>query len=88
MSWHHYAACRGENPELFFPIGRSAPAVRQLQQAKAVCGQCAVQSLCLEWAMLAGIDDGVWGGLSEDERRTLKRRTARTRDRAASRSLG
>ena len=88
MSWHDYAACRGENPELFFPIGTGGPALLQLQQAKAVCGRCAVQSLCLEWAMLAGIQDGVWGGLSEDERRTLKRRTVRNRGRAPSRSLG
>ena len=88
MSWHDYAACRGENPELFFPIGTSAPAVRQLKQAKAVCGRCAVASLFLEWGMLAGIDDGVWGGLSEDERRTLTRRTVRSRGRAPSRSLG
>ncbi len=86
MSWHEYAACRGENPELFFPIGTSAPAVQQLQQAKAVCGRCGVQSLCLEWAVLAHIDDGVWGGLSEDERRSLKRRTARERGRVAHRS--
>ena len=88
MSWHDYAACRGENPELFFPIGTTGQALLQLQQAKAVCGRCAVQSLCLEWAVLAGIDDGVWGGLSEDERRTLKRRTARTGGHAPSRSLG
>ena len=88
MSWHDYAACRGENPELFFPIGTSDPAVRQLKQAKAVCAGCAVQSVCLEWAMLAGIDHGVWGGLSEDERRTLKRRTVHKRSHAPSRSLG
>lgn len=79
MSWRDYAACRGENPELFFPIGTSGPAVEQLHQAKAVCGRCAVQSVCLEWAVLAGIQDGVWGGRSEDERRTLKRRTAQQR---------
>ena len=88
MSWRDYAACRGENPELFFPIGTTSPAVQQLQLAKAVCGRCAVQSLCLEWAMLARIDHGVWGGLSEDERRTLKRRTARQRGRAPIASLG
>ena len=87
MSWHEYAACRGENPELFFPIGTSAPAVRQLKQAKAICASCAVQSVCLEWAMLAGIDHGVWGGLSEAERRTLKRRTVRNSGRAPTRSL-
>ena len=80
MSWHEYAACRGENPELFFPIGTTGPAILQLQLAKAVCGRCPVRSLCLEWAMLARIDDGVWGGLSEDERRTLRRRTARQRN--------
>ena len=87
MSWHDYAACRGENPELFFPIGTTGPALLQLQLAKAVCGRCAVQSLCLEWAMLARIDDGVWGGLSEDERRNLRRRTARQRDRVPTRSM-
>ena len=89
MSWHHYAACRGENPELFFSIGTIGPAVQQLQRAKAVCGRCAVQSLCLQWALLAGIDHGVWGGLSEDERHTLKRRAARERSgKVRTRSLG
>lgn len=86
MSWHEYAACRGENPELFFPIGTSGPAARQLQQAKAVCARCAVQSICLEWALLARIEDGVWGGLSEDERRTLRHRTARQRSSAPNHS--
>jgi WhiB family transcriptional regulator, redox-sensing transcriptional regulator len=81
MSWQHYAACRSENPELFFPIGTTGPAVQQLQQAKEVCSGCAVQSVCLEWAVLARIDHGVWGGLSEDERRSLMRRTARQRPR-------
>ena len=79
MSWYEYAACRGENPELFFPIGTSGSALRQLEQAKAVCGRCAVQSVCLEWAVLAGIDEGVWGGQSEDERRAQRHRTARQR---------
>ena len=72
MSWYEYAACRGENPELFFPIGTSGSALRQLNEAKAVCGRCAVQSVCLEWAVLAGIDEGVWGGQSEEERRAQK----------------
>ena len=79
MSWHHHASCRGMDPELFFPIGTTGPAVVQLEEAKRVCAGCPVQSLCLEWAMLARIDYGVWGGLSEDERRTLKRRISRQR---------
>jgi WhiB family redox-sensing transcriptional regulator len=87
MTWQEYAACRGEDPELFFPIGTSGPALLQLQLAKAVCGRCAVQSLCLQWALLAQIDDGVWGGLSEDERRTLKRRTTRQRNPVATRPM-
>lgn len=79
MSWYHYAACQGKDPELFFPIGTTGPATLQLDEAKRVCAGCPVQSLCLEWAMLARIDYGVWGGLSEDERRTLKRRISRQR---------
>ena len=74
MSWYHYAACQGQDPELFFPIGTNGLALRQLAEAKQICASCSVQSLCLEWAMLAGIEHGVWGGMSEDERRTLRRR--------------
>ena len=77
MSWYEYAACRGENPELFFPVGTSGLAAQQLSQAKTVCGRCAVRSVCLEWAVLAGINDGVWGGQSEDERRAHPDRTTR-----------
>lgn len=73
MSWYQYAACQGEDPELFFPVGESGPAQLRLRQAKRVCASCPVQSLCLEWAILAGVDHGVWGGLSEDERRQLRR---------------
>jgi WhiB family redox-sensing transcriptional regulator len=83
MSWRHYAACRGQDPEMFFN-GDSDLSRRQLEQAKAVCGGCAVRSVCLEWAVLAGVEHGVWGGLSEDERRIPKRRTHRTRTRPRS----
>ncbi len=76
MDWRHRAVCRDEDPELFFPIGNTGPALMQLARAKRVCAGCPVQSLCLEWALLAGIDHGVWGGLGEEERRSLKRRTA------------
>jgi WhiB family redox-sensing transcriptional regulator len=79
MSWHHYAACRREDPEMFFPVGDSKLAQRQLKQAKAVCAGCAVRSVCLEFAILAGIEHGVWGGYGEDERRDMKRRTGRRR---------
>ena len=79
MDWRHRALCRDEDPELFFPIGTTGPALVQVEQAKAVCRRCPVTQSCLDWALRAGQDSGVWGGLSEDERRALKRRQARTR---------
>ncbi len=82
MDWRHHAACRDEDPELFFPIGNTGPALLQIEDAKRVCQRCAVVELCLQWALESGQDSGVWGGLSEDERRALKRRSARIRARA------
>jgi len=82
MDWRHRAACRDEDPELFFPIGTTGPAFDQTEQAKNVCRRCDVTESCLSWAMESGQDSGVWGGLSEDERRALKRRNARARARA------
>ena len=79
MDWRHEAACRDEDPELFFPIGNTGPALLQIDEAKSVCQRCAVQEPCLQWALESGQDAGVWGGLSEDERRALKPRSARTR---------
>ncbi len=79
MDWRHRALCRDEDPELFFPIGTTGPAERQVEEAKAVCRRCAVTSDCLSWALDTGQDSGVWGGLSEDERRALKRARMRVR---------
>lgn len=72
--WRHRALCRDEDPELFFPIGTSGPAVLQVEQAKAVCRRCSVVDECLQWALDSGQDAGVWGGMSEEERRAVKRR--------------
>ena len=68
------AACREEDPELFFPIGTTGPAILQIETAKQVCQRCTVSGDCLEWAIETGQEAGVWGGLSEDERRSIKRR--------------
>lgn len=83
MDWRHRALCRDEDPELFFPVGTGGPALAQIAEAKAVCRRCPVISECLTWALETGQDAGVWGGMSEDERRALKRRHARTRARTA-----
>ncbi|MFI1507645.1 WhiB family transcriptional regulator [Streptomyces sp. NPDC020597] len=72
--WRQHAACRREDPDLFFPIGTSGPALMQEEQAKSVCRRCPVQEACLEWAMETDQTLGVWGGTSETERRALKRR--------------
>lgn len=79
MDWRHEAACLNEDPELFFPIGSSGPAMAQIEKAKRVCSTCDVVEICLKWALNNNQDAGVWGGMSEDERRSLKRRTARSR---------
>lgn len=79
MDWRHRAACIGEDPELFFPIGSTGTALEQVDAAKAVCARCAVTDDCLEWALETNQDAGVWGGLSEDERRSLRRSRQRRR---------
>ena len=77
MDWRHRAACRDEDPELFFPIGTSGPALLQIDDAKAVCQRCTVIDDCRGWSLETGQEAGVWGGLSEDERRALLRRGVR-----------
>ena len=79
LSWQDQAACcqpgpdgSPPSPELFWPVGTAGPALRQTDQAKAICRSCPVQTLCLEWALDA-LPEGIAGGLTADERRTLKR---------------
>ena len=83
MNWREQASCLTRNPELFFPTGSTGSALRQINRAKAVCSQCPVIAECLRWAIDTGVDHGVWGGLSEDERKSLKRRTNRERARTS-----
>ncbi|WP_320772959.1 WhiB family transcriptional regulator [Streptomyces sp. CRN 30] len=78
-NWREHAACRDEDPDLFFPIGTSGPALLQTEQAKAVCHRCPVREQCLRWALDTGQSIGVWGGTGENERRALKRRLASRR---------
>ncbi|MFI8932470.1 WhiB family transcriptional regulator [Streptomyces sp. NPDC053474] len=78
--WRHQALCRKEDPELFFPIGTTGPALLQIEEAKAVCRSgCPVVEQCLQWAFEFGQEEGVWGGLSEDERRAMRPRPVRNR---------
>ena len=71
--WRDHAACRDTNPDLFFPVGTTGPAIEQIDQAKAVCNECQSQVPCLEFALITNQDSGVWGGTSEEERRKLRK---------------
>ena len=77
MTWRDRAACLVVDPELFFPIGNTGPALLQIEEAKVVCGRCEVVGPCLSWAVESRQEDGVWGGQSADERRAVKRHNAR-----------
>ncbi len=83
--WRKLAACRDTDPDLFFPVGTTGPAIEQIESAKAVCQACDAQVPCLEFALTTNQDSGVWGGTSEEERRKLRRQwMARRRAQAAS----
>lgn len=79
MDWQKDAACLGEDPELFFPIGNSGPGQLQAEEAKSVCRRCPVMERCLTWAVTLGSVEGVWGGTTEGERLAMRRREYRER---------
>lgn len=70
--WTDLAACRGVDPELFFPVSAQGLALRQVAEAKQVCAACRVVSDCLDWALGAGEPVGIWGGRTPEERRYLR----------------
>lgn len=70
--WMEDAACRGADPELWFPVGYGEPSKVQTQQAKAVCRRCPVEKTCLTWAIRTGQQDGIWGGRTPEERRAIR----------------
>jgi WhiB family redox-sensing transcriptional regulator len=75
-SWRDAALCRDTDPELFFPIGSTGFAIVAIEEAKQVCGECVVASECLDYALATNQDSGIWGGLSEEERRDIRRQRA------------
>ena len=101
LEWQEHAACRGEDPGLFFapPIPEGADLAelaalaaeteRRTRKARRICASCQVRAACLEWRLADEhqLDGGIWGGLDEQERWTLRKRriraTAAARRRAA-----
>ncbi len=74
LDWQARAACLTADPEIFFPEkGGSTRA------AKKVCSGCPVREECLAYALAVGEHFGVWGGLSERERRKVRRRSEQAR---------
>ena len=71
--WRDVAACRDTDPDLFFPVGTTGPAIEQIESAIAVCRQCEALAPCLEFALATNQETGVWGGTSEEERKKLRR---------------
>jgi WhiB family redox-sensing transcriptional regulator len=71
LRWQERALCAQTDPEAFFPEKGGST-----REAKRICTTCAVRSECLEYAL--GNDErfGIWGGLSERERRRLKRKVS------------
>lgn len=72
LDWLDAGACRDEDPDLFFPVASAGPGLVQVAAAKAVCARCAVRERCLRFALAASQDHGVWGGMSEEERRAIR----------------
>ena len=78
QSWQQFANCLGVDPDLFFPERGAST-----REAKEVCRGCVVRGDCLEFALENSEKFGIWGGMSERERRRLRRERALAR-RAAS----
>lgn len=75
--WQLAAACRGADPGTFFYLDNERGEARgnRVRAAKLICRNCPVRSRCLEYALDSREHHGVWGGLTEEERKDLRSRT-------------
>ena len=80
MNWDNEASCQSVDPEVFFPERQGETAATM---AKTICRGCPVRMQCLEFALNARLDYGVWGGMTEHERRALRRSRQRKARREA-----
>ncbi len=71
LSWQDFANCSGADQDLFFPERGAST-----RKAKSICAACTVKVECLEFAITQGERFGIWGGLSERERRKIRRQRA------------
>lgn len=75
--WRHSAKCRDEDPELWFAPTTYAAGKVDANRAKSICAACPVRQSCEDWAIETQQGWGIWGGLDEDERRSIRRREHR-----------
>src|SRR5262245_61753874 len=80
--WQDLANCLGVDPDLFFPERGAST-----REAKEVCRGCVVRAECLEYALVNGEKFGIWGGMSERERRRIRRQRALARRAAGAAAL-
>jgi len=73
--WQDSSNCLGVDPDLFFPERGAST-----KEAKAVCRSCVVKEECLEFALVNSEKFGIWGGMSERERRRIRRQRAQERE--------
>jgi WhiB family redox-sensing transcriptional regulator len=78
LLWQDYANCRGADADLFFPERGAST-----RRAKSICQACEVRTDCLEYAIVNGEKFGIWGGMSERERRRVRRERMITARRAS-----
>ena len=71
LAWQDLANCRGADPDLFFPERGAST-----RTAKGICRECSVRTECLEFAIVSSEKFGIWGGLTERERRKIRRERA------------
>jgi len=75
--WMDDAACRGTDPDLFFPDGEIRSVMTQVRTAKLICRGCPVSLACLAWSIDSVQEFGIWGGRTDAERRQLRLRSRR-----------
>jgi len=83
-AWRATSACRDSDPDIFFPIGSTGPALEQIETAKRICTACDVSNDCLEFGLATNQFFVVWCGTTEEERRKLRKNWLAEQRRAAS----
>ncbi len=75
--WQHLGRCRETDPDMFYPEGSGGGGPLHSKDAKRICKACPVMMQCRQWALDTDEEYGIWGGLSEAERKKIRRERAR-----------